>query len=198
MPPNTRFTAARILDVALELTRRDGVAAISARGVAAALGCSTGPIFKQFASMDDLLERLMDRIIALFVASAGATQHDDPLVGAGMGWLRFAAEQPRLYEALFLRHHDWHAKWGPVRLRLAAEMAQHPKYAGLDKPARFALVGRASIVMHGLGVEIWSGRLPVRDYEALVLELAQPAVDAALAQGWTHDLHTPLSTHVAS
>ncbi len=190
MPPRTRYSPDRILDAALALTRRDGIGTVTARSVAAELGCSTGPIFTHFASMDALNEQLMDRIIADFVVMAASGEHDDPLVGAGVGWLRFAVEEPRLYEAVFLTRHPWHAKWGPVRQRLARRMGEHPRYAHLSEPARFALVGRASIVMHGLGVELWSGRLPVHDLPALLEELALPVVDAALTHGWTTDLHS--------
>ena len=191
MPPKVRFDAERILDAALALTRGQGIDAVTARGVAAWLGCSTGPLFTHFSSMDDLVEKLMERIMGIFVDRAASQDHADPLVAAGIGWLRFAAEEPRLYEAVFLRRHPWHAKWGPIRRRLAARMAEHPRYAGLDDAARFALVGRASIVMHGLGVEIWSGRLPERDFERLIQELASPVVDAAMTQRWTTDLHWP-------
>jgi len=140
--------------------------------------------------MDDLYEQLMDRIIALFVELAGSSEHADPLVAAGVGWLRFASDEPRLYEAVFLKQHPWHAKWGPVRRRLAERMADHFRYGHLDRATRFALVGRASIVMHGLGVEIWSGRLPKTDLTKLIEELAVPVVEAAMSQGWTADLHT--------
>lgn len=191
MPPKVRFDATRILDAALALTKAEGIDAVTARGVAASLGCSTAPLFTQFSSMDDLVEQLMERIMGIFVDWAGAEEHADPLVAAGVGWLRFAAEEPRLYEAVFLRRHPWHAKWGPIRRRLAGRMAEHPRYEGLDDTARFALVGRASIVLHGLGVEIWSGRLPDRDLERLIRELAIPVVDGALAHGWTTDLHRP-------
>lgn len=190
MPPRLRYTPDRILDAALALTQASGLATVTARSIAAHLGCSTAPIFTHFASMERLHEHLMDRIITGFVATASAVHHPDPLVGAGIGWLRFATEEPRLYEAIFLTPHPWHAKWGPVRRQLAQRMAEHPRYAHLSAPARFALVGRASIVMHGLGVELWSGRLPPRDLAALVEELALPVVDAALARGWTQDLHS--------
>ena len=143
--------------------------------------------------MDALYEQLMDRIIALFVATASSVQHADPLVGAGVGWLRFAVDEPRLYEAVFLSRHPWHAKWGPVRRQLARHMSEQPRYASLEERACFALVGRASIVMHGLGVELWSGRLPGGDtphLTTLIEQLVQPVVDAALSHGWTADLHS--------
>lgn len=193
MPPRTRYTPDRILDAALALTRREGLGAVTARQVAGALGCSTAPVFTHFSTMELLHERLIERIIALFEQATEAAVHADPLMAAGLGMVRFAAEEPRLYEALFLTRHPWHHKWGPVRRRLASRMATHPRYAPLDERARFGLVGRSSIVVHGLGVEIWAGRLRVREAGTLLPildQLAGPLVDAAIDNGWTHDIHS--------
>jgi AcrR family transcriptional regulator len=196
VPPRTRYTPDRILDAALALTREVGIDGVTARTLAARIGCSTGPISSHFSSMEALHEQLLERIIALFVTVASDATDPDPLLAVGTGWLRFAATETRLYEALFLRHHAWHSKWGPVRRKLADRMVEHPRYSHLDRPACFALVGRASIVLHGLGVEIWSGRLPLSEPAALRTVVAQftlPVVDAALAQGWTTDLHSQLT-----
>ncbi len=190
MPPPTRFSADRILDAALELTREAGIDAVTARNVAARLGCSTGPLFTHFSSMEELHERLMDRVIARFVATAAAVEHEDPMMSAGIGWLGFVVDEPLLYEAVFLKPHPWHAKWGPVRRRMAERMSQHPAYAHLSSEALFALVGRAAIVMHGLGLEIWSGRLPSHGLQRLIEELAVPVVEAAMKRGWVQDLHS--------
>lgn len=171
-----------------------GIDAVSARAIAAELGCSTAPIFRCFDSMDALLEALMDRILAHFIAATEAPLDPDPLFAAGLGMVRFAAEQPRFYEALFLRPHAWTARWGPVRRRLAVRMGDHPRYAGLSTAERFGLVGRSSILVHGLGVEVWFGRLPDASEPALrtlLHQLADPLVDAAIANGWTADLHAP-------
>ena len=195
MPPRTRFSRERILDAAIVLTRSQGIARVSARALAAELGCSTAPIFTRFASMDALLEALLDRIIERFVTVTDSVPDPDPLFAAGLGMVRFAADEPRLYEALFLTHHRYHFKWGPIRRTLAQRMASHPRYASLDEAARFGLIGRASVVVHGLGVEVWSGRLPspslvvLRD---LLNQLAGPLVDAAIRQGWTTDIHSEL------
>jgi AcrR family transcriptional regulator len=195
MAPRTRFTSDIVLDAALAQTRSSGIASVSARTIAASLGASIAPVFTAFSSMDALHERLMDRIIGEFVGRAGAvSEGDDPLWAAGEGWLRFALEEPRLYEAIFLTVHPWHGKWGPVRRQLAERMGEFPRYAHLPAAVRFALVGRASIVLHGLGLELWSGRLRTRDLRTLVVQLVQPVVDAALQNAWTADLHMSFAT----
>jgi len=190
VPPRVRFSEDQILDAALALTRAQGIDMVSARSLAAALGCSTGPLFTQFSSMDALHEQLVGRAMDHFVAATGEPQHDDPLRSVGLGWLRFATAEPRLYEAIFLRPHRWHAGWGAIRRRLADRMAESPRYAHLSRPARFALVGRFSIPMHGLGLELWSGRLPNTDLERLVDEIAMPTVRAALDAQWSDDFHS--------
>ena len=69
------------------------------------------------------------------------------------------------------------------------------------RPASSALVGRASIVMHGLGVELWSGRLSApddADLVRLVEQFALPVVAAARDAGWISDLHSRPVTHTGS
>lgn len=190
MPRKPRHSAEQLVDAALALTRREGMEAVSARGVAAELGCSTAPVFTHFASMDALHEAVLDRAIAAFVDFAERMDGPDPLTAFGLGMVRFAATERRLYHALFLSPHRWHFKWGPVRRRLAARMADHPRYASLDDAARFGLVGRTSVIAHGLGVEVWSGRLGHTDHLLpLLRQLADPVIDAAIAHGWTSEIH---------
>lgn len=195
MPPRTRFTAEKILDAATSITRVHGVEGVTARSLAAALECSTAPIFSRFDSMDALHEALVDRFVAEFVDGVVADLSGDPIVAAGEGWLRFARSDPRLYEAVFLRRHSWHAKWGRIRLRMADRMADDPRYSDWDRAALFALVGRISVVMHGLGVEVWSGRLDVANPRTLVEQFVLPVVAAAREHGWTEDLHSGRATH---
>ena len=60
MPPRQKITRGMILDAALTLTREEGVGAVNARSVAKALGCSTQPVFSQFATMEALRRATFD------------------------------------------------------------------------------------------------------------------------------------------
>ena len=54
MPPKVKITKEDIIKTAIELVRREGTGALNARAIAAALSCSTQPIFSNFETMDEL------------------------------------------------------------------------------------------------------------------------------------------------
>lgn len=58
-----RLTAERIVDAALELVARDGLATLSTRAIGGALGVKAMAIYHYFPSMDALLDALAERII---------------------------------------------------------------------------------------------------------------------------------------
>ena len=49
MPPKFKFTREQIVAAALEVTRKNGITGLTARGLAAELGSSAKPIFGLFA-----------------------------------------------------------------------------------------------------------------------------------------------------
>lgn len=193
MPPRTRYSAERIVEAAYVLVQSSGPDVLSARSVAAQLGSSTAPVFHHFSTMEALQTALLDRIIAKLVADMRPHSGEDPLQAAGKAMIRCALEEPRLYEALFLRHHSHHRKWGPVRRGIADQMAGFPRYSKLNDSSRFGLVGRCAIVAHGLGLEVWSKRITgqsVDDLHAILIALTDPIIEAVLDIGTADDIHT--------
>ncbi len=45
MPPKFKFTRAQIIDAAVNITRKNGISALTARALATELGSSSKPIF---------------------------------------------------------------------------------------------------------------------------------------------------------
>ena len=54
MPPKFLFTRDQIIEAALRITRRGGLSALTARSLAAELGCSVKPIFGLFRNMEEV------------------------------------------------------------------------------------------------------------------------------------------------
>ena len=61
MPPKIKVTDEHIVDAALNIVRTHGPDAINARTIAAALDCSTQPIFSNFATMEELRMAVLEK-----------------------------------------------------------------------------------------------------------------------------------------
>ncbi|MBQ7850568.1 MAG: TetR/AcrR family transcriptional regulator [Clostridia bacterium] len=103
MPPKPRITRGMILEAAYALAREKGVDAVNARSIAERLDCSTQPVLYQFARMEDLrreVYRMADEYhTACLMQPAGA--EENPLLGMGLNYIRFAAQEKHLFRLLF-------------------------------------------------------------------------------------------------
>lgn len=105
MPPKVKFTREDVLRAAFELVSAQGIDALNARAIAARLGSSTQPLFRVFANMDEIraeVTRMAFEKYYEYIEKQG-----DPDIPrykrAGMGYIRFAREEPQLFRMLFMR-----------------------------------------------------------------------------------------------
>lgn len=102
MPPRARVTKDMIVDAAVEVVRRDGFEAISARSVAEQLGCSTQPVMYHFATVESLKRAAHAQVDQMHTAYLMDVPPDrDPILGIGLNYVRFAVEEPQLFRFLF-------------------------------------------------------------------------------------------------
>ena len=103
MPPKFKFKREEIVEAAVNLTRRGGVDAVTARGIAGELGVSTQPIFTCFKNMEEAKEEV--RIYAEKLCHSylkKGVEAPIPFFGFGMAYIRFAKEESELYKMLFI------------------------------------------------------------------------------------------------
>lgn len=106
MPPKVKVTRQDVLSAGLELVRKEGEGALNARNVAAAIGCSTQPVFTHFASMEQLRLALVTEAEALckqFMDREIATKKYPPYKASGMAYIRFAQQERNLFRLLYMR-----------------------------------------------------------------------------------------------
>ncbi len=106
MPPKAKTTREDVINSAVELVRKNGEEGLNARDIAALLGCSTQPIFTNFASMSLLREAVIERgleIFDLFLDEERAKESCPPYKAMGLGYIRFAAEETELFKLIFMR-----------------------------------------------------------------------------------------------
>lgn len=106
MPPKCKFTRGQIVQAALDITREQGIGAVTARSVGARLESSPKVIFSLFRNMEELTAEVLGAAHSLyqsFLAQDMASGQYPPYKGSGMGYIRFAKEEKQLFRLLFMR-----------------------------------------------------------------------------------------------
>jgi len=107
MARKATVTETMILDSAFELMRQEGYEQVTARKLAAKVGCSTQPIFRLYANMDRLMEDVYDRAALFFQRFYETAPKEEkvPFQDLGMAYIRFAREEKNIFGMLFLSKH---------------------------------------------------------------------------------------------
>ncbi len=106
MPPKVRITREQIVETALELVRSQGMDAVNAREIARTLGCSTQPVFSNFASMEGLKQAVLTAADGRYqraIREAMEKGEYPAYKAAGMAYIGFARQEPALFKLLFMR-----------------------------------------------------------------------------------------------
>ena len=92
-----------ILETAFELARSEGIENVTARKLAAKIGCSTQPIFRVYANMGELYEEVYQKAIDSFgdYYENFKSEVDTPFIHLGLAYINYAKEENRLFQLLF-------------------------------------------------------------------------------------------------
>ena len=106
MPPKAKVTKEDILSACVEIIRQSGFDAVNARALASRLGCSTQPIFSNYASMEALKADALcyaEQVYQHYLRTEMASGEFPPYKASGMAYIRFAREEKQLFRLLFMR-----------------------------------------------------------------------------------------------
>ena len=108
MPPRMKFSKEEIVAAALELTRKQGFGAVTARDVGTALGVSSRPVYTAFSNMTELKGAVFAAAAQCFEAycreyTAKAT--GPKYKALGEAYIGFAREEGELFKLLFMSDH---------------------------------------------------------------------------------------------
>lgn len=123
MPPKVKITKDDIILAAVEIVRREGASAINARTVAAALRCSTQPVFSNFATMEELRLAVVasaDALCQAYMQREIESGKYPDYKATGMAYIRFAKEERELFQLLYMR--DRSAETYPAEMELGDQM----------------------------------------------------------------------------
>lgn len=105
MPAKKQITKQKILAEAVEIVRQYGITALNMRTLAQACKCSTQPIYLSFSGTDDLKSEVAKEVLNIFngyikneISSGAYPEYK----AVGMGYIRFAKEDKRLFKYLLM------------------------------------------------------------------------------------------------
>ena len=97
-----------ILNAATELIEQGGLASLSAREIARAIGYSPGTLYNVFENLDDLVltieARLLDKLLLRLKESVANAEPMERVARLARAYLGFTHENPRLWNLLFEHH----------------------------------------------------------------------------------------------
>lgn len=168
MPPKIRYGRDEVVAAALQITRTKGLDALNARAVAAQLGCSTQPLFREFSSMEQIRQEVY--LAAMQVYDGYMARSSElaatPYLGCGMAYLLFAREEPKLFELLYMRSQTPNASVKQLqdqRFETIVQVVMQKFGYDHDKAQRFH--EHIWIYTHGLAAMLASGYLNFSDDE---------------------------------
>ena len=165
MPPKVKVTKEEIIAAALEILRQKGMEAVNARAVAAALGCSTQPIFSNYSSMGALQHDVLAAGYAEYnrwIEQQMKEGRYPPYKASGMAYISFARTRPQLFKELFMRDRTGEPPAGedPLTRSIVALIV---KNTGLSEQAARQLHIELWIFIHGIAAMLVTGYLDLEE-----------------------------------
>lgn len=106
MPPKFLFTKEEIISAAVEVVRENGADGLTARALAAKLGCSVKPIFGAFKNMEEVRTEVIkaaEKIYRDRLAKSTENKNIPPYKATGTEYIKFAKDDRELFKLLFMR-----------------------------------------------------------------------------------------------
>lgn len=106
MPPKPKFTKDEIALAALDIVKKDGVSALTARELGKRLGSSSCPVFTVFKNMEEVKGAARELGLREFEEYASDfTGYTPAFKRIGMLMVSYAINEPELFKLLFMQEH---------------------------------------------------------------------------------------------
>ena len=164
MPPKVKVTKEDIIAASIEMVREKGTDVLNARAIAAHMGCSTQPIFSNYACMDELKLDVLNHAYGIymnFLKRETQSNQYPPYKAAGMGYIRFAKEEKELFKLLFMRDRSEEKIADEIdeSARMSIVLIQENMKLSYEEATRFHL--GMWIYIHGIASLLVTSYLPL-------------------------------------
>ena len=173
MTKSITITKDMINDAAFELVRTEGIEALSARNIAKRLNCSTQPIYNAYASMDEIREltmaRLMEYVMGIIVRYKSTNR---PFLDSGLGYIYFAKTEKVLFQKFELnveRIKEENSEFGNPQIRALMDVDPDVQKYNLTKEGKDNVFKKIMIFTYGVAVLSYLDKLIMSEEEVIVL-----------------------------
>jgi AcrR family transcriptional regulator len=153
-PTKPRLSRDAIVTMGIALAEQDGLAGLSARRLAARMGCEAMSLYRHVSSMDDLEDAMVDHLLGAVAPPAGVDAAAVPVLRAAEAWLDLAQHFPNSFRLIATR--PWRTPHA-----VAAAKAQVDRFhaAGQDEEAALRNARALSAYLNGAGLALAATRL---------------------------------------
>lgn len=97
------ITKDKIGETAFALAKKEGIENVTARKLAAQIGCSTQPIFRVYANMSELYAEIYQKAISNFghYYENYKSEVNTPFLHLGLAYINYAKDESKLFQLLF-------------------------------------------------------------------------------------------------
>lgn len=152
MPPKAKYTKEKIIEYALDIVRKNGFEALSARALGKELGTSSSPVFTFFESMDEVKGEVIATAAAIYKSYLDEDMEKGklpPYKASGMAYIRFAKEEKELFKLLFMRDRTGEAV-GDNREEIAPLIDLISKNTGIGPGSAYIFHLEMWMYVHGI------------------------------------------------
>jgi AcrR family transcriptional regulator len=177
MPPKTKFSKNEIIEAAFKIASKEGFSGITARCVAAKLKSSVAPIYVNFATIDDLVRAVVERVFAITDDLLAEQTSDSYFERVGKASIELARRYPVLFRELVLTPNPYLPDYETVQQGMIEALADDENMHGLGPEERKRLFFKMQVFQTGLTALIANGHYPSwlsrEQAEELLLEVGK-------------------------
>lgn len=148
------------MDAAFAIAQESGFSAITARSVAQRLACSVGPLYANFATIDDLVEAVVKRSFSLSDRILAEQTGTDLFENIGRASLKFARHYPVLFRELVLQPNPYMSLYEEIEDHMVQALAEDAAMYRWTTDERRRLFLKLRIFQTGLSAMVANGHLP--------------------------------------
>lgn len=168
MAPRNKFSRDEMIERAVQVVRKQGIGALTAKSLANELGVSTQPVFTCFHTIEEVRREVVNAAKILYddYVKEGLC-NDIPFLGFGMHYIRFAKEEPELYRLLFLSTDQGEGNSALEEMNASLELVTDSMQETYHIDAKTAerYFRDMWLVAHSLATLIVTGSCPYTDQE---------------------------------